>query len=117
MANLPPEHEDLYKRVSQIVKAARTQVARTVNTAMVHAYWLIGREIVEVQQQGRERAGYGDELIKRLAAALTRQFGKRLHHDQPQTDAAILPSVSRRFLRSFRLGRRRERCRDEAPFR
>ena len=76
MANPSPEHKDLYNRVSQIIEAARGQVARTVNTAMVHAYWLIGREIVEVQQQGQLRAGYGDELIKRLATELTRQFGK-----------------------------------------
>ena len=76
MSNPSPEHKDLYNRVSQIIEAARGQVARTVNTAMVHAYWLIGREIVEVQQQGQLRAGYGDELIKRLATELTRQFGK-----------------------------------------
>jgi hypothetical protein len=39
----------LYERVAQILEQARGQVARTVNTAMVQAYWLIGREIVEVE--------------------------------------------------------------------
>ena len=48
--------DDLYERVAAILEDARSRVARTVNTAMVHAYWLIGREIVEVEQQGRERA-------------------------------------------------------------
>lgn len=43
MADLSREHDNLYERVAQIVEAARAQVARTVNTAMVHAYWLIGR--------------------------------------------------------------------------
>jgi len=43
---------------------------------MVHAYWLIGREIVEVEQLGQERAAYGDELVKKLAAKLTARFGK-----------------------------------------
>jgi predicted nuclease of restriction endonuclease-like (RecB) superfamily len=42
----------------------------------VHAYWHVGREIVEVEQSGKERAGYGDELLKGLATKLTRQFGK-----------------------------------------
>lgn len=68
--------EKLYERVAAILDEARSRVARTVNTAMVHAYWLIGREIVEVEQGGKERAAYGDELIRRLAAKLTRRFGK-----------------------------------------
>jgi hypothetical protein len=43
---------------------------------MVQAYWLIGREIVEVEQQGARRAGYGDELIERLAGRVAHQLGK-----------------------------------------
>ncbi len=68
--------EKLYERVAAILDEARSRVARTVNTAMVHAYWLIGREIVEVEQQGKERAGYGDEVVSRLAARLSNRFGK-----------------------------------------
>jgi len=77
MADLTDRSEEaLYDRVSQIIEAARSHVSRTVNTAMVHAYWLIGREIVEVEQQGKERAEYGESLVKRLAARLTERFGK-----------------------------------------
>ena len=77
MADLTDRSEEaLYERISQIIEAARTHVSRTVNTAMVHAYWLIGREIVEVEQQGKERAEYGESLVKRLAARLTERFGK-----------------------------------------
>jgi predicted nuclease of restriction endonuclease-like (RecB) superfamily len=36
----------------------------------------IGRRIVEHEQQGRKRAGYGTELLKELAARLTEEFGK-----------------------------------------
>ncbi len=68
--------EELFKRVAEIIEAARGHVARTVNSAMVHAYWLIGREIVEVEQHGKKRAGYGDELLEKLAAELTQRFGK-----------------------------------------
>jgi predicted nuclease of restriction endonuclease-like (RecB) superfamily len=66
----------LYERVAQILEQARGQVARTVNTAMVQAYWLIGREIVEVEQAGDQRAGYGENLLERLSARLKRSFGK-----------------------------------------
>jgi hypothetical protein len=55
---------------------ARAHVARTVNTAMVHAYWLIGQEIVEVEQEGRKRAEYGERLVERLAEHLSQRFGK-----------------------------------------
>jgi predicted nuclease of restriction endonuclease-like (RecB) superfamily len=72
----PAPEERLYERIAAILDEARGRVARTVNTAMVHAYWLVGREIVEVEQQGKERAEYGDESLKRLAAKLTKRFGK-----------------------------------------
>ncbi|MFZ5445100.1 MAG: PDDEXK nuclease domain-containing protein [Myxococcota bacterium] len=62
----------LFGRVIGIIEDARGSVARSVNTAMVRAYWLIGREIVEVEQQGARRAGYGDELIDGLATRLAR---------------------------------------------
>jgi len=70
------DEDTIYERVTQIVEAARAQVSRSINSAMVHAYWLIGREIVEVEQAGEERAAYGDELIGRLAERLTARFGK-----------------------------------------
>lgn len=70
------EGEELYGRVAEIIESARKQVARTVNTAMVHAYWNIGREIVEVEQRGRQRADYGDELMHGLARRLTARYGR-----------------------------------------
>lgn len=75
-------HEDaLFARVVDIIEAARGHVARSVNTATVQAYWLIGREIVVVEQHGEKRAGYGDEVIerlaKRLAASVGHGFGAR----------------------------------------
>jgi len=76
MSEPPAPEEHLYERIAAILEEARSRVARTVNTAMVHAYWFIGREIVEVEQQGAERAGYGDELLKTLATKLTQRFGK-----------------------------------------
>jgi predicted nuclease of restriction endonuclease-like (RecB) superfamily len=66
----------LFGRVLQIIDVARGQGARAVNTAMVHAYWMIGREILEVEQAGVQRAGYGDEVIDRLAERLGARLGK-----------------------------------------
>ena len=72
----PNDEAGLLARVLEIVDAARDHAARSVNSAMVHAYWMIGREIVVVEQAGAGRAGYGDEIIERLAQRLTRRLGK-----------------------------------------
>lgn len=49
---------------------------RTVNTEMVRAYWLIGREIVEEEQAGQTRAAYGGDVIAQISARLQSAFGK-----------------------------------------
>ena len=62
----------VYERIRQILESARTSAARTVNTTQVVANWLIGREIVEEEQRGKRRAGYGEELLKDLSDRLTK---------------------------------------------
>ena len=43
---------------------------------MVEAYWNIGKKIVEEEQNGEARAGYGKEVIKTISLELTAEFGK-----------------------------------------
>ena len=64
------------ERIRQILESARTGAARSVNTAQVIANWLIGQEIVEEEQRGKKRAGYGEQLLRDLSARLTSEFGK-----------------------------------------
>jgi predicted nuclease of restriction endonuclease-like (RecB) superfamily len=66
----------LFARISAIVEAARGAVVRSVNSAMVHAYWLIGREIVEHEQHGRRRAEYGERILVGLAERLRKRHGE-----------------------------------------
>ncbi|UUZ62040.1 PDDEXK nuclease domain-containing protein [Polaromonas sp. P1-6] len=65
----------LLERVAGILQTARTQAARSVNTTQVVANWLIGREIVQDEQAGRRRAGYGTAMLKELAVRLKADFG------------------------------------------
>jgi predicted nuclease of restriction endonuclease-like (RecB) superfamily len=65
----------LLERVTGILQSARTQAARSVNTTQVVANWLIGREIVQDEQAGHRRAGYGAALLKELATRLKADFG------------------------------------------
>ena len=69
------EKVPLYERIRQILESARSNVARTVNSTQVVANWLIGREIVEEEQKGQKRAGYGEQILEALSAKLTRDFG------------------------------------------
>lgn len=68
--------DELFERVRAILERARVQVARSVNSEMVRAYWLVGREIVEEEQQGRRRADYGEELVSHLSDRLRGVFGR-----------------------------------------
>ena len=74
------EYDAIYRAVfgdvSKIIDEARDSAIRSVNAAMTAAYWLIGHRIVEFEQSGEERAEYGTALIERLAADLTRRFGR-----------------------------------------
>lgn len=64
----PGPEEQRYERIAAILDEARSRVTRTV-TAMMHAYRLVGRESVEVEQGGKECRAYGAELIRGLATA------------------------------------------------
>jgi predicted nuclease of restriction endonuclease-like (RecB) superfamily len=62
--------------IQQIIRQAQQQAYRSINQAMVQAYWLVGRRIVEEEQQGESKAAYGKGVIKGLSAALQQEFGK-----------------------------------------
>ena len=65
----------LYNEVKNILDRARSRAYTAVNSAMVEAYWHIGRLIVE-RQGGGERAEYGLGLINSLAERLTAEYSK-----------------------------------------
>jgi hypothetical protein len=62
--------------VADILKAGRATAYRAVNAAMVETYWRMGRRIVDQEQQGKARAGYGEALMVRLSRYLGENFGK-----------------------------------------
>jgi hypothetical protein len=67
--------DNLYKNIADHIHAARNKVLCTVNTEQVKAYWLIGRDIVEEEQTGKERAQYGAFLLQEISLRLTKEFG------------------------------------------
>lgn len=67
---------DLYLNIKNILQTARDTAYKQVNFVMVEAYWNIGKQIVEEEQKGEDRAEYGKYLIKDLSKKLTDDFGK-----------------------------------------
>jgi predicted nuclease of restriction endonuclease-like (RecB) superfamily len=72
----PVMHGELMDRVVSILDQARANVVRAVNSNMVIAYWLIGREIIQALQKGEERADYGKRLLPDLSQQLTQRYGR-----------------------------------------
>ncbi|TKI70386.1 DUF1016 domain-containing protein [Sulfurimonas crateris] len=72
----PVKNDDLYLNIKNILQSARDNAYRQVNFIMVEAYWNIGQQIVEEEQNGKDRAEYGSYLIKELSTKLTKDFGK-----------------------------------------
>jgi len=69
-------YESILGDISNVIDAARKSAARSVNYIMTAAYWLTGRRIVEFEQGGKERADYGEDLVRRLSTDLTAKFGR-----------------------------------------
>jgi predicted nuclease of restriction endonuclease-like (RecB) superfamily len=66
---------DYVKDIKNILKEAQRQSYRAVNSVMVQSYWLIGYRIVEQEQNGEKRAGYGEKLIENLSRELSKESG------------------------------------------
>ena len=66
----------LYSQIVDLLQSARSKVVRTVNQTMVLTYFEIGRRLVEEEQDGKDRADYGKEILKGLSKVLTNEFGK-----------------------------------------
>lgn len=68
--------KNIYTDVKNILEEARSGSVRAVNFSMVLAYWQIGKRIVEEEQSGKVRAGYGENILKELSKKLTKDFGR-----------------------------------------
>ena len=76
MSDLNAFNDDVYFRISDLLKSARKTVVQSVNKTIVLTYFEIGRLIVEEEQSGKERAAYGQQILKELSNRLTKEFGK-----------------------------------------
>lgn len=76
MSKLRANEDVLYSRIIELLKSARKTVLQSINKTIADAYFEIGRLIVEEEQNGNSKAGYGQNLITELSQKLTSEFGK-----------------------------------------
>ncbi len=73
---MTPDKKDIIHDIRAIIDTHRSKAASAINSAMIQAYWEVGRRIVEEEQDGSARASYGTNLIKTLSRRLTLELGK-----------------------------------------
>lgn len=65
-----------FSQIVDLLQSARSNVVRAINQTMVLTYFEIGRMIVEEEQEGKDRAVYGKNLLQELSKVLTKEFGR-----------------------------------------
>ena len=76
MQHKAADYDSVLCGVVELLDVARRASARVVNTLMTATYWEIGRRIVEHEQAGQKRAGYGEEVVGKFSKDLTHRFGR-----------------------------------------
>jgi len=68
--------KDIYQEIHDLLHKARQNIISNINSIMTKTYFLIGKRIVEEEQDGNKRAEYGKKLMKTLSEKLTKEFGR-----------------------------------------
>ncbi len=70
--------KNLLADIKELIESARQAAARYVNSSLVLLYWKVGQRI-DQELLKQERAEYGEQIVKQLAAELTISYGRGFH--------------------------------------
>lgn len=93
--------ESLVSHIDTVQHALQAQAAHAVNLSLTARNWLIGYYIVEFEQNGEDRAAYGEQLLKKLELRLNtkglterrfREF-RRLYQVYPQLQSPVVQYI------------------------
>ena len=68
--------DEFYDNVRKAILQAKISIYKKVNYEMVKSFWNVGKLIIEEEQNGKDRADYGKQVLKLLSQKLTLEFGK-----------------------------------------
>ncbi|MBR6471736.1 MAG: DUF1016 family protein [Victivallales bacterium] len=77
---LTPTYDTLVSAIESLVMEARAGLKAAMNAIMLQTYWRTGEYIVEYEQNGSDRAVYGEGLMRRLARDLSLRLGRGFSH-------------------------------------
>ena len=60
----------------ELIHYARALTVRNINFVEIMTNYVLGKWIVEEQQNGADRAKYGDQVINKLSEVLMQEFGR-----------------------------------------
>ena len=67
---------ELFDKISALIEEARQRVSTTANIAEVYTKYNVGKYIVEDEQKGDYKAGYGKKVLKQISKKLEGRFGE-----------------------------------------
>ncbi|MBU1204365.1 MAG: DUF1016 family protein [Nanoarchaeota archaeon] len=70
------DYDTLISSIGTVLEKARKYVYSQINQILVKTYWNIGKQIIEYEQKGKEKAEYGSKLLDNLSKDLKLRYGK-----------------------------------------
>ena len=66
----------LFEKIAGLIEESRKKVSSAINIAEVYTKYSIGKYIVEDEQEGKERAAYGKQVLEELSRKIEERFGE-----------------------------------------
>lgn len=70
------KYNTLIHKISETFHEGREKVANAINNYIIETYWKVGEHIIKFEQDGKTRAEYGSNLLKKLSKDLSLRHGK-----------------------------------------
>ena len=70
------EYSQLIENIGNTITGARENSYRAINKELIQSYWLIGKYIVDFEQEGNIKADYGSNLLLQISKDLKIHYGK-----------------------------------------
>lgn len=89
------QDDDLFNRIAKLIEESKKKTYSFINLSMVYTYFEIGKIIIENEQEGKERAKYGKQTLKKLSEKLTNKFGTGYSTDNLQNMRSFYSTYSK----------------------
>ena len=100
---------NLVRSIHQVHDELATQASRAVNVSLTLRNWLIGLYVQEYEQNGSDRAKYGDKLLNHLSQVLKEKGVSRteerelrryrqFYQTYPQIRESLTPELAKRLV-------------------